>query len=231
MLKLPRIHLPEEFVQLLSMNTNASVEAPKVVEKFLRDRPGYRRFLEEKFIEFDEKKRVEHIVKSLGWEGFRDRLASLYLDKAKFGKYPISTSPELARELAEFEQRVLPNSVEGHHRSFLLAFYLKIIKLEMYRQNPTEDYVDLSISANVIDLLALSKTRMVKVDWLLLGLMHYHDFFGFEELKKILLKDGFKYNDLFQKLELQQQKRLTENFISYAYATHDIGMITDPIIH
>jgi hypothetical protein len=227
---LPPISLPRELCQLLCSNMNASVDSSAIIQNFINERPAFRFFIEEKFKEFDKKKRMDYIIQSLGWNGFRDRLANLYLHHILHHKFPHRTSTQHIQELGRLEQRISQYSVEGYSRGFLLAFYLLCVRLTQRKEDPSNQGPSELFSRKLIDLMKYSHTRIIKVDWVLLLLLHYEHFLGHESLKGALQVPNFSYQKLYEELTPGQRQTMNENLLTYAFSIHEADMFADELV-
>lgn len=182
---------------------------------YVRSEPGFYALVERCFRDVDEKVRTEVIVKSLGWYGFRNRMAAIFLEYQLNGRFPTKPNLELCHELIALEDNVKSQTVEGFSRAFMLGFYFK---LHRYRDN--NSFMESFNWRDVLTLFKHTKARVVKVDWLLFMVMHLHAYLGKEVLREAL-KGNADYTELYNRLDETQKRQYIANALSYGASIND----------
>ena len=65
-----------------------------------------------------------------------------------------------------------------------------------------------------------SKTKSIRIDWLMLQLIHLDHFLGTERMLS-LLSSGSTYESLVALLSDEEQKKMIENFMTYGASVND----------
>ena len=133
----PFVNLPNEFISLLKKNASY-ISYPSDVVSFLAPNKAIINILESAFSEFEDKRGLEKICLALGWLGFRDRFASIYVYKTVYGDFPKKSNLALIEDVKNFETRFESHSVNSSSRLFLLAFYLKLANFEIQSQEDNQ---------------------------------------------------------------------------------------------
>lgn len=182
---------------------------------YIRSEPGLLGLVERCFKDIDPKLRTETIVKSLGWYGFRNRLAAVFLEYQLSGRFPLTPNLDLCHELIELEDKVKLHTVEGFSRAFLLGFYWKL-----HRYKEKNEFVETFPWEDLLNVMGKSKARVVKIDWLLLTMAHMYCYMGKEVLREAL-KGSPDYKDLYNKMDDAQKKQFMMNSLSYGASIHE----------
>ncbi len=211
MVHLPALVLPKEFLTLLK-ELNSSQKSSQIIA-ILRANPALSMILEKAFQEFDENKiGIEKITTTLGWDHFRDRMSSVYIFKILNSVFPDKTDMDLVEDIKVLENRFSDKSIAGDSRLFMLGFYLKILNL--YESSQETDVSLTQVSASVEKILALSKVRTDKADWLVMLVWHLCEFLGEYKLTELVSK-GTSWSEIYQHLSEDQKFHLVSNLLSY----------------
>jgi hypothetical protein len=213
--ELAYIDLPDYFTRLLCSNMQNGEDNFKNLASYINSNPGFKGLVKRSFLDVDEKGRIETIVKSLGWFGFRNRMSALFLEYQLNGQFPIKPNLELCHELVALEEKVKSQTVEGFSRAFLLGFYWK---LHRYKDN--NQFVDSFNWIEIQDLLKHSKAKVIKIDWLLFSILHLQNFLG-KEVVREALKGSADYKDLYESLDEKQKRIYIQNSLSYGASINE----------
>lgn len=215
--------LPDELVFLLKSNLTHDKDIFSFIYETLEDNQSLQYIFNHTFSYVEGERNFKEMMKSLGWLHFRDRLSALYLNRIKDGKYPTQIDSSLINDMLILEQRLEDNTIQSVSRSYLLGFYLTSLKL-------TDDYFSARIPRVVFDLLKLSKTRIERIDWMLLLLWHFAIYLGEKYLHQSIVNERKTYKDLYQELSEDQQKKMMTNFLHYAYSINDGELFKNQMI-
>lgn len=208
------INLPSYFTDFLRENMQTSSEFYRKLPHSVRSDISFRTLVDLSFKDIHEDTIVDYILKVIGWNGFRNRMTSVFIYHIVNGAFPFKSDLGLIQDIINLETKLRPFSVEGYSRAFLLGFYLKVLKLD------SKDNTDIDISDDIIELLSLSGSRIVKIDWLVIMLLHFKEFLGLERLKKIL-QTKIKYEDIYSLLSDEQKEIVMDNMLSYGSSIGD----------
>ena len=152
--------------------------------------------------------------------GIRNRLAAVYLEYAITGSFPEVANLSLVNDLVTLENKLRHFTSVGYSRSFLLGFYSKMSMIHLQKINNIEDYSPLIIKDEHLDYMKFSKTKSIRIDWLVFQLVQFDYFFGRERMNS-LLSAGTRYDALFSLLMHNEQKVMIENCLSYGASIGD----------
>lgn len=209
---LPHVILPVEFVTLLKTNLSV-VATPAPVFDVIRPNQAIYMTLEKAFQEFDDGRGLEKTMMALGWQNFRERMASLYVYKAIHGYYPQKTSMDLVEEITELENRFTNHAVHGISRVFLLGLYLRLANIQMQRRENNK-FIEVKIPEELNAFLRLSQGRSEKLDWLILILLHLYQALD-EKLLLNALVSGKKFDELYALMSPELRKNMMDNLLAY----------------
>jgi hypothetical protein len=217
MMNLSTVVLPQEFLIMLK-ESNATQRLLKI-STILHSSTALSMVLEKCFAEIDEHKiGVEKMVHTLGWDHFRDRLASVYIYKNLNGVFPDKTDMSLVEAIRSYEKKVWDHSVAENSRAFLLAFYVKMLNMQLSSQS--DEFIPVDIPTGINRILNLSKGRSEKIDWLILIAWHFYEFWGEEALEE-KIKSGCRWRELYGYLSKEQQFQLVSNLLAYGASIQD----------
>ena len=211
-LQFPFVNLPLEFVTLLKSNLALSNDPAPIVD-LVSPNLALLSVLETAFSEFNSERGIEKVFKTLGWSNFRDRMASIYIYKLKYGDFPFKTDMELVEDIKLLENRFSDHSVHSYSRLFLLGFYLKFANLDI-QQREDNHFLELTIPSEIESLLRLSQGRSERIDWLILILYHICNSLG-EKMVMNSLISGKKFEDIYALMPKDAQEVMAQNLLAY----------------
>ena len=228
------VNLPNYFTLLLRANMNSSVQINDNLDNhLLRDDSflGLSGYL----LKNDDKKNLSahSLVRNLGWTGIRDRLTTLYLDYMENDFFSRSESDRNISYLFNLEENVKEFSVQGYSRAFMLGFYLKSVQI-MSLKIDIDEYVLKGgvfddFDPDVFELVSLSKSRNIKIDWALIMIQNFLWVYGKDELLK-RVKRGSGYTELYHEMETEQKERYIQNCLTYGYSINEKDTFINDII-
>lgn len=214
MLSYPNVVMPDAFIYLLRSNMQSSGKVFTQLQLYVARHADLSAIVARCFKSIDPELRVDGIIKSLGWHGFRDHLAALYIERARLGYYPKKLDTSAVSEIIRFEENLKDYTVQGYSRAFLLAFYLKLMLLDQNSNMPGEKLEDLLVRDEVVSHLDQARGRSIKIDYALLTLQHFDHFFGHQKLSDYLKRQK-SYSDMYQLLTNEQRTCFTKNLLAY----------------
>ena len=228
MISFCEIHLPEEFVSLLREQNFLHGENSANIAKVFMKYPSLNRLLTKSLSEFDQGNcRAEVIIQNLGWTSLRDRMASVFIKKQISGHYTYQTDLDFVQDTVDLEEKLIKHSILGSANSFLFSYYLKFLSIKYNVENfeiaKLEFYPKLEQS---MKLLTHLQSRVVKIDWLMIQLMHFCEFIPYEIVEE-QVKTG-NYENLYKMLSTSQRKIMMNNLLCYGYAINDFETLVPP---
>ncbi|MBL6991048.1 MAG: hypothetical protein ISR65_14780 [Bacteriovoracaceae bacterium] len=225
MINCGNIEIPEYFSHLLCINMQASKGNFDNLTSYIEKNAGFYALIQKVFPNIDEKIRIDVIVKSLGWNGFRNQVAALLLAYLDTGVYPNTPDIGLVNHILAFEETLKPFTIEGYSRSFLMALYIEMSKRAadrgpLYKASAPHGLHNLTLSEDLLELLSFASAKTIEIDWVVILLWHFKDFFGKNQLRD-LIENNTGYTALYGKLNTEQRFVLLNNLLRYGYAVND----------
>ncbi len=214
------IHLPREFCFLLKSNMQTSGKGHQYLKKDFWSRPSFQGVLKHACHDMGSAVSFERVINSFGWLGLRDRLAACYLHHQQFGRFPNAPTLHDVEELLSFEKNCSISSLDGHSRSFLLAFYLKMGLFYLKRHYPNEKFSNDWDTVEICELLKHNKVKVERIDWLFLSLLHLKNNLGIEKLKSEISGTG-GHNTLINSMGQEDRYNYTKTLMEYGASIGD----------
>ena len=207
------LSLPNDFTHLLKIDIHKKGSLINYLNSYILDRPSLYILVEKYLSKSNNGNSLEGFFHSTSWYNLRAKIASIYIGYKESGAWPEKIDPSYADELLLFEEKIKKYSVDGYSRGFLFAFYLKMVQVHL---KETNSFFPLSI----INLLPLTKSKSIKIDWLLFILFKLQQFFGEDKLIE-KLKMGIPFEKNFSYLSYNQREEFYNDGLSYAYSIND----------
>mgnify|MGYP003976848413 CR=1 FL=1 len=188
--------------------------------EFIKEEKGHQQLVRMVVADLGQNLGLEEAIKSIGWHGLRNRLAWAFLERQRNGHFPHQYTGDLIPELLKFEALVTPFTVEGHSRAFQLAFYLKMSLIHLTQNDSEKKFDNLLIGEDIFNLLKLAKTKIVKIDWILLFLKHLESYLGQKELKEKLV-ELVPFDKIISDLKEPDRNEMMANMLSYGGSVND----------
>ena len=211
-LQFPFLNLPQEFVTLLKSNLSLN-NSPEQILDLVSPNHALKSILVTAFGEFNSDRGIEKVIQALGWSNFRDRMASIYIYKSKYGNYPYKTDMGLVEDIKSLENRFTDHSVNSFSRLFLLGFYLKLANLDIQRRE-NNHFLEISIPSEIGSLLRQSQGRSERIDWLILILYQLNSSLG-EEMVMNSLISGKNFEYIYALMPQDAQEVMIQNLLAY----------------
>ncbi len=214
------VELPADFCNLLKSNMQTTGEGYQILRKKLWDRPHFQAIVARACYDLKGPHTFERIINSLGWLGLRDRLASTYLYHQEHGHFPDRVLLKNIEDILLFEEQLKGQTIDGHGRHFLYAFYTKMNLYYIKRTDPKGTYHSHLISKDSLAIIKGFTKKAVEVDWLCLSIHHLCELLGPQKVRDVLSQGG-SYMELFSLLSDSQRYTMNENFLTYATSIKD----------
>lgn len=222
MLTFPFVNMPQRFAHILQDNMQTSGGNFSKLRDTIYQDHGLRAVVLMAFEEMGKDMQLGSVIKSIGWHGFRNKLASMYLTYAEEGAYLTEPHEDLLESTLEFEKSLKDYIVAGYSRAFLLGFYCQFARMG---KTSTGEEVEIEFDHELINLLEFTNARLIEVDWMLIMLYHFREFLGQKHLLQQLRK-GVSFNSLYDELSEEQKAEMVGNFLSYGASIDDPDMFS-----
>lgn len=220
-MELDYIELPEAFCQLLISNVSSSSKTSVDLQKHIYQSPAMARILY-RILNEGEETDLTSLVKKFGWHGIRDRLLAYYINFLENNNHPHAVLIDSVDDIKSLETRFREKTVSGYSRLISLGFYLKI---SCYEQDLKTLQEHPFFPSRKIDLLMSEVTnRNIRIDILILMLVHFLKFLGEEKLFG-LIKAKSSFDTIETMIEPAQRLLLQKNLINYALSIGDLELV------
>lgn len=220
MINLPYITMPDHFVRLLSANILPSSQVNNSLEMYLNDNKDLNVLVRKLFLDIDPEGFLGKIISISGWIGIRNRLACAFMDKLQYGSFPDQVTLNRLSDVLNLENKLRHFTPAGYSRAFLLAYYAKMTLIKLNQMEEVHQYSPLIIKDEVIDLMKFSKSKSVRIDWLILQLALFESVLGIERLKNFLSSE-MKFQAIFNMLKPEEQEWFMQNLLVYGASISD----------
>lgn len=211
MMTCPIIKMPDYFTRLLRGNMQPTGDLFRSLGVYVHEQAPLNALILHCLSDIDPHGRLDFFIKNLGWIGFRNRLASIFLFYSDHGHFPDVTDPQLVDDIVYLEELYKTAQVPNYSRVFLLGFYLELSA----RSQTTDSFPSINAMASLYGIFGkFAQSKVVKLDILLLTLWHLSQFLGLEVLGR-LIDQGVSYEQIIQKLERDQQRLMIANLLNY----------------
>jgi hypothetical protein len=214
----PVVNLPNDLLNLLQSEFHNGRDSLTKLSIEVEKTPGLRQIIKKTMGEFDADKRVETIIKHLGFEAFRSRLSSVYLEKFEHGFFPPASSLDRTQKITDLTNQVQELTVMNSSRAFLLGVYLEFAHLKLEKDGLLSH---MNIPAEVINLLLLKKSKNTTIDWLILMTWHFVEYFGHKEFTELLKRYNNDYENIYLSMNEDSRYKMMSNLLSYGTSIQD----------
>jgi hypothetical protein len=225
----PYVSLPEYYTRLLVSNIQNTTAGNTNLELYINENCELNTLIKKIFTDIDSDGFLGKILSISGWPGIRNRLAAVYIEYAMTGIFPDVANLSLVNDLINLENKLRHFTSSGFSRSFLLGFYAKMSAIHIQKMNDPQNLTPLIIKDSHLEYMKFSKSKSIRVDWLLLQLVQFDIFLGQERMTSILKVES-KYEALFSMLLAHEQKIMIENSLNYAASIGDKDFLLGNII-
>lgn len=225
MINFPYISLPEYFTRLLVSNIQNSTQTNTNLELYINENKEFNALVKRIFRDIDPDGFLGKIISISGWPGVRNRMAAIFLEHAITGKFPDQANLNLVSDIINVENKLRHFTQPGFSRAFLMAFYAKMSMIHLRKLGDPVEFTPLSIKDEHIELMKYSKSKSVRIDWLLLELIQFESFFGLERLTELLISQT-RYEALFSLLTEDEQAQMISNCLTYGASINDQDFFT-----
>ncbi|MCK6595219.1 MAG: hypothetical protein L6Q33_08480 [Bacteriovoracaceae bacterium] len=217
-LELPFVQMPDYYNRLLVSNIQNNTATNTNLELYIQDHVHLNQLIKKIFKDIDADGFVGKILSVNGFVGIRNRLASAFIEHAITGNFPDQVNQSVIQEALLLEHNWRHFTPQGFSRAFLLGFYLKLASIET------------KISAAIIqdrhlEYMKISKGKSVRIDWLMLCVLHF-DFYLGPERYMSCLQSNMSFDAIFSLLLDHEKDQMLKNLLAYASSIGDLEFFT-----
>lgn len=211
----PLVFIPDDIRWLYDMHLNNSKQSYNMISEEILKRPFLRLHINKIFKKYMRGNSIDSFINTIGWKGFRDRLASSYLFHAEFGFFPDIEMEDKVKDIVEFENKLNSIFPEGSNRIFILGIFLKLCDISNQKENQDDWSTLLEIDTKLLEVINLGDQKVLKPDWLIFTLILFNKYFSSTILKEELIKHKGHFLSLFSLLKDDQKINLMQNLLRY----------------
>jgi len=222
----PHTLLPDHLTLLLKANMSSNGQLYKELDQYIYKRKDLYELVRINFSEVNQFGAVGKLIKSIGWMGFRDKISALYLNYMWNGNYASAQDPTFLNDVLSLETFVSQNCVQNYSRGFLLGMYLKGAEVSGCDLDTSLRVKNIVNDTELKGMLRAMGSRVIKIDWLILQLMHFRAYLGFSALVSMLNR-ACSYAEIFGELSMDQREELTINMLAYGASINETNIFID----
>tara|TARA_R110000868_G_scaffold411568_1_gene705393 strand:+ start:4255 stop:4944 length:690 start_codon:yes stop_codon:yes gene_type:complete len=223
---LPHVLLPEHLTLLLRANMISTGPLARELDQYIYRRRDLYELVRRSFPGVNQYGAVGKLVKVIGWQGFRDKIAAVYLNHMSTGSFDTEVDQLDLHDVLNIEKFLSANSIQSYSRGFLLGFYLKSAELSGAELDEKLSAQELLNDEQLQGMLKAMGSRVIKIDWLVLQLLHFRKYLGFSMLASMLNR-ACSYAEIFGELSMDQREELTINMLSYGASINESSIFVE----
>jgi len=223
------VHLPDYFITLLKSNMAARTSFISDITNYIMHYPAFLGLIKKYFREVDEQIRLDVILKSMGWENFRNKMALIYINYEKKGMYPNELDSSYLNDLLFLERQVSAFITSDNSRAFLLSFYKTVGTIKLECMADQKKYVLPELNQRTTALLEYANAKIIKVDLVLIILELLSHLLGYETIKK-MLSEKYPFSAAYAKMDDRIKECFIKNLLIYGQSVNEVDLFVKDTI-
>ena len=223
------VHLPDYFITLLKSNMASRVNFIGEVTNYIMHYPAFLGLIKKYFKEVDEQIRLDVILKSMGWENFRNKMALIYINFENQGMFPKDIDTGYLSSLLALERQVSSFITSDNSRAFLLSFYKTLGAIKLERLSEKKNYVLPELNSRTIALLEHANSKIKKVDVVLIILEQLTYLLGYELVKRNL-SEKYPFSAIYSQMDEQVKEAFIKNLLIYGQSVNEVELFVKDTI-
>ena len=221
---LPVCPIPEELGWILQSHFHNNRSSYVRITDEVYDSPFLKLMVPKLFGQYMKGNNMESMLNALGWNGFRDRLTSIYIYKALKGEFPTEIDINCIEDIKNFENELIDFAPEGHSRIFMLAVYLKLCEVRLTNEHQYIQEKLLSVKPVLKRVLELGTQKSIRADWLILTLMNIAEIVDEEVLIKTISDHKGNFYKILGLLKEEEKEKVMTNLLAYGASINENEM-------
>jgi hypothetical protein len=223
---LPINPIPDEMYWLLGNRFhNNNRKLYNLIAEEINKSATLRVMLPKWFSQYIKNGNLESMLNAIGWNGYRDRLASVYIYKKMNGEFPDYVNAVWVEDIINFEKKLIDHIPEGDSRVFVLGFYLKLCEIKLLENGLAKSL--LTLSSSIQKILALGTKKIPQLDWFVLTLILLANEIGEDQVYKVIVENKGSYHKVFSTLNLKQKETIMANLLAYGASINEDEIFLD----
>jgi len=223
------VHLPDYFITLLKSNMASRVNFISEVTNYIMHYPAFLGLIKKYFRDVDEQIRLDVILKSMGWENFRNKMALIYINFENKGMYLNDLDSSYLSNLLALERQVSSFITSDNSRAFLLSFYKTLGTIKLERLPEKKNYVLPELNHRTTALLEYANSKIKKVDVVLIILEQLIHLLGYEPVKKIL-SEKYPFSAIYGQMDDRIKEAFIKNLLIYGQSVNEVDLFVKDTI-
>jgi hypothetical protein len=219
--ELPGISIPDAIIKICSKKMGNNRSSFGLIADIIDADPFLKLYVKQVFSEYLENGDILRMLTTLGWDGFRNRLAEAYIYHARNQKFPTKIVLDEVYDVLDIENRFDFLFTEGDSKVFQFGMYLKLC--DIYLENNNEYFNDdfISIPVEVDEILAKGKGRSFDSDWLVVITWSIVNIVGVEKTKKLFIENKGNWKVILDQLTIKEQDVFFACLLRYGHGVKD----------
>lgn len=218
------VSLPDAFALLLQKNMQTSSQFYPSFKSYIIENKDLQAQVKIACSDIDDAGQVDRIIKAVGWHGLRNRLAHYYLLRKNLIENDQQFNESNLHEVLSIENKFQKFTVDGYSRLFLLGFYLRMLsdkKAPKLSESHSIQFIEKALS--------LTKSRTIKIDWLIISLLLMAQQLG-EDLLLQKLRTKRCFVNIWSELEGVRRDSMINGLLSYGASINDDEFISMDLV-
>lgn len=220
---LPFVQMPDYYIRLLTSNIQNNTQTNTNLEIYIADHVHLNHLIKRIFKDIDADGFIGKILSVNGFVGIRNRLAAAYIEHRGVGNFPEVVNQGLIQDALLLEHNWRHFTPQGYSRAFMLGFYLKLASME----NKTSSLI---FQDRHLEYMKISKGKSIRIDWLMLLILHFDYFLGFDRYMSAL-QSQMSFDALISLLSEDEKTLMLSNLLAYASSIQDLDFFTKLVEH
>lgn len=208
--------VPNQLVKLCSLGIKTKRRSYLEICQVIEQDEFLNLYLKTCFKEHWLKGGVMTLIKSLGWEGLRDRVSEAFLHQSCHRRFPTELNINYAQDNIDFERRFEFLSASGNQRVFLLGHFLTQNNLALEEQG-----ISLLVPLEVDAVLSKYKSKSLQPDWLIVATWGLVVLLGEEPAEELLKNSGGDWEEIEKSLSPNDLDKFLGHLLTYGFAIED----------
>lgn len=220
----PILFIPEGLRWLLDVHLNNSKKSySMIMEEILNDH-FLKIHIYKVFKKYIRNNSIDSFINTIGWKGFRDRLAATYLFHFEYGYFPDEEVDNGIDEILKFESQLSSMFPDGSNRIFVLAIFFKLCEITAKKDHNQNWNSFLNLSDFIVTQINKGEQKITKPDWLVFTMLHFEKYIDKNKFEEIITSGKGSFYLFLKELNEEQKDNLMTNLLRYGASINEEEM-------
>lgn len=211
---LPNIPVPESLTLLCSQPMANSRSSYSRLADIIEKEAFLKKIVPIIFVNKYRDGNMLELLSNLGWEGFRNHIAEMYLYHQKYNQYPYSIELDEVYDVLDIERRFDFLFNQGNSRVFMLGMYLKLCSIEIEKRELDMES-SLAIPSQIDEILIKSSIKTDQPDWLILTVWAFLSILGESRTYTVLKESKGDMQIVLNLIERAEYEQIISILLKY----------------